>query len=241
MNGRPLSIGEHFVKNFSATFDGEPAFPFKPRFARQAQRTPHPTRLRRPTFSLKGRRVALGGLFGKNTKVCCLLRRSRQYPLLPLREKVAGAKRRSDEGCAEIPFEPGLVGQAQRPPHPPLRGTFSHQGRRGTLGGRFGRNATVGFPPPALAGKRLARAARNTSVAIGAPLSPGGRGDGGEGGSAVQFEPGLVGQAQRPPHPPLRGTFSHQGRRGAGQRFGRNRNTETRISGVAGTVMRISS
>jgi ATP-dependent RNA helicase SUPV3L1/SUV3 len=53
--------------------------------------------------------------------------------LLPLREKVAGAKRRSDEGCAASASTTVVCAQAQRTPHPPLRGTFSLKGRRGAV------------------------------------------------------------------------------------------------------------
>jgi hypothetical protein len=41
-----------------------------------AQRPPHPTRLRRPTFSHQGRRVAPGGVWGK-------YQRRPKSPLLP--------------------------------------------------------------------------------------------------------------------------------------------------------------
>src|SRR5690606_36497193 len=40
---------------------------YVPRLVRQAQGTPHPTRLRRPTFSFKGRRVARGGASRRNS------------------------------------------------------------------------------------------------------------------------------------------------------------------------------
>src|SRR5690606_7837481 len=52
------------------------------------------------------------------------------FTLLPLREKVAGAKRRSDEGCAASASPTAVCAEAQRTPHPPLRGTFSLKGRR---------------------------------------------------------------------------------------------------------------
>jgi hypothetical protein len=122
------------------------------------------------------------------------LRRCQRSPILALRERGWG-ELRYQRWCAELRHQRRYV--RKRPPHPPLRGTFSHQGE----------------------GKPGAALVRKTRGLFGEPTSP----LEGEELGVSSASTMVRGEAQSPPHPTrlCRPTFSHQGRRGTGAALAR--------------------
>ena len=98
----------------------------------EAQRTPHPTRLRRPTFSLKGRRGAQGSFAAKTQRL------ARGAPFSP------GGRRVGDEGAQPVDNQPAFASLlSQRPPHPTASRPPSSTREEGSSGQRFGRTSST--------------------------------------------------------------------------------------------------